>query len=43
MQENNCYHVLECDNLSSIQQETLLWIDKHQELFESKEFWNKID
>lgn len=38
-----CYHVLDCPDLVSIQQETLLWIDQHQELFESKEFWNKID
>lgn len=38
-----CYHILDCDNLVSIQQETLLWLDSHQELFETKEFWNKID
>jgi hypothetical protein len=38
-----CYHVLECSNLVSIQQETLLWLDQHQDLFESKEYWNKID
>jgi hypothetical protein len=38
-----CYHKLECDNLVTIQQETLLWINQHPELFETKEFWNKID
>lgn len=38
-----CYHILECDNLVNIQQETLLWLDRHQNLFKSKEYWNKID
>ena len=38
-----CYHILECDNLVNIQQETLLWLDRHQDLFDSDEYWNKID
>jgi len=38
-----CYHILECDNLVNIQQETLLWLNNHNELFESDEFWNEID
>ena len=43
MLERKCYHILECSNLVSIQQETLLWIDKHPELFDSEVYWNKID
>ena len=38
-----CYHTLECDTLASIQQETLLWLEQNQSLFETKEFWNTID
>ena len=38
-----CYHTLECDTLASIQQETLLWLEQNQTLFETKEFWNTID
>ena len=43
MLERNCYHRLTCDNLIDIQRETLLWLGDHEELFSSKEFWNRID